>query len=67
MTAPPIHSSTPEERRAYVLAQWKCLHHCESCAKCQFLKGRSEEALYADYINGKRSYIDITMEIRNQR
>ena len=35
------------------------------CGKCHVLKGRSEETLYADYIDGKRSYMDITLEIRN--
>ena len=30
-----------------------------------FLKGRSEEQLYADYIDGKRPYINITVEISN--
>lgn len=28
------------------------------------LRGRNEEMLYADYIDGKRSYMDITLEIR---
>ena len=27
----------------------------------------SKEELYADYIDGKRSYMDITLEIRNNR
>ena len=30
-----------------------------------FLKGRSEEHRYADYIDGKRPYINITVEISN--
>lgn len=46
---------------------WKCLHNCELCGKCRVLKGRNEETLYADYIAGKRQYIDITLEIRNNR
>ena len=37
------------------------------CGKCHVLKGRSEEMLYADYIDGKRSYMDITLEIRSNR
>ena len=35
------------------------------CSKCHFLKGRNEETLYAEYIDGKRPYMDITLEIRN--
>ena len=67
MTAPSIESSTREERLAFVQDSWKCLHNCELCGKCRVLKGRNEEALYADYIAGKRQYIDITLEIRNNR
>ena len=67
MKAPDIASSTREERLSFVQDQWKCLHNCELCGKCHILKGRSEEHLYADYIKGKRSYMDITLEIRNNK
>ncbi len=65
MTAPDIEHSTREERLAFVQDQWKCLHNCELCGNCRILKGRNEEKLYADYIEGKRSYLDVTPEIRN--
>ena len=65
MNAPNIESSTKQERLEYVLETWKCLHNCELCGKCHILKGRNEELLYADYIEGKRSYMDITLEIKN--
>ena len=67
MNPPSIESSTRKERLDYVLNEWRCLHNCELCGKCHVLKGRSEEMLYADYIEGKRSYMDITLEIRNNR
>lgn len=66
MTSPLIEQSTPEARRAYVIEAWKCLHDCESCGKCRILKGKDAEALYADYIEGKRSYMDVTLELRNK-
>ena len=66
MQAPKIDNSTREERQAYVLDAWKCLHDCEACGKCLILKGRDAETLYADYIEGKRSYMDVTLEIRNR-
>ena len=66
MQAPIIENSTKEERLAYVNEAWKCLHDCEACGKCRILKGRDPEILYADYINGKRSYMDVTLEIRNR-
>ena len=65
MTPPKITESTKDERRAYVLEAWKCLHDCESCGKCRVLKGKDAEMFYADYIEGCRSYMDITLEIRN--
>lgn len=65
MTAPSIASSTREERLAYVRSQWQCLHNCEICGKCHFLRGRSETELYADYIDGKREYLELTLAIRN--
>lgn len=66
MQPPKIDNSTKEERQAYVLDTWKCLHDCEACGKCRILKGRDAETLYADYIEGKRNYMDITLEIRNR-
>ena len=67
MTPPSIETSTREERQAYVREKWECMHNCELCGKCHVLKGRDEEILYADYIDGKRSYMDITLEIRSNR
>ena len=65
MTAPNIENSTNEERLTYVREAWKCLNDCESCGKCRILRGRNAESLYTDYINGKRSYMDVTFDIRN--
>ncbi len=64
MTAPRIADSTREERLAFVQNEWKCLHNCELCDKCHILKGRNEEKLYADYIDGKREYMEVTLELR---
>lgn len=66
MQPPKIDSSSAEERRAFVLDAWKCLHCSDECGKCSILKGRDAETLYADYIEGKRSYMDITLQIRNR-
>ena len=66
MQPPKIDNSTQEERRTYVQEAWKCLHNCELCGKCHILRGRDAETLYADYIKGKRSYMDVTLEIRNR-
>ena len=47
-TPPPINDSSPDERRAYVLDKWRCLHNCELCGKCNILRGRDAEIVYAD-------------------
>ena len=62
--APRIEESTPEQRRAYVESEWRCTHNCEWCGKCAILKGRDVEAIYADYFDGKRSYMTVTQELR---
>lgn len=64
MNAPSIETSTREERLEYVRNAWQCMHNCELCGKCHILKGRDAETLYTDYIEGKRPYLDITLEIR---
>lgn len=64
MIPPGIEGTAAEERRAYVLKQWQCMNNCELCGKCHILKGRDPETLYADYIEGKRSYMEITLDIR---
>ncbi len=66
MTPPNIQQSTKEDRRKYVLEAWKCLHDCEACGKCRILKGKDAESLYSDYIEGKLTYMDITLDIRNK-
>lgn len=64
MTPPDIKTSTREERQTYVRNAWQCLHDCDLCGKCKILKGKDAETLYADYIEGKKSFLDITLEIR---
>lgn len=66
MVPPKIDQSTEEERCAYVIEAWKCMHDCEACGKCRILKGKDPKTLYADYIEGKRSYMDVTLSIRNK-
>lgn len=63
-TPPDLQTSTREERIAFVNEQWQCLNHCPSCGKCHILRGRDPEILYADYIEGERPYLEITLEIR---
>ena len=63
-TPPSITTSTREERVQFVRSQWECMHNCELCGKCHILKGKDAELIYSEYIEGKRSYMDITLELR---
>ena len=65
MVAPDIETSTREERLGFIREEFKCLGNCPICGKCSFLRGREAEDLYADYIDGQRSFREITMEHRN--
>ena len=65
MVTPDIETSTREERLEFIREEFKCLGNCPICGKCSFLRGREAEDLYADYIEGRRSFRDITAEHRN--
>ena len=65
MVAPDIETSTREERLEFIREEFNCLGNCPICGKCSFLRGREAEDLYADYIEGHRSFRDITTEHRN--
>ena len=64
VTPPAIDSSSYDERKQFVQAQWQCLHNCELCGKCHMLHGKDAMDVYADYLAGNRSYMDITLELR---
>ena len=63
--APDIHNSTKEERLEYVLDKWRCCNNCEICGKCSILRGRDAEIVYEEYIEGRCSYMEITLKIRD--
>ncbi len=64
MMVPKIESSTREERLAYVREAFQCIGNCELCGKCKILHHRHAEEVYADYIDGKRSFVEISIELR---
>ena len=65
MFTPEIDSSTREERLAYVQDRWQGRCSCELCGKCAMLKGRDAEIVYEEYIEGRKSYREITLAIRD--
>jgi len=64
MLPPPITASSRAERIEYVQQQWECMDNCKLCGKCSVLRGREPEAIYADYIEGTKSYAECTIAAR---
>lgn len=62
--APDIEDSTAEERRAFIKAKYPCIADCEMCGLCKVFRGNDAEHAYADYITGKRSYLDVSADYR---
>ena len=62
--APDIENSTVEERRAFIKAKYPCIADCEMCGLCKVFRGNDAEHAYADYITGKRSYLDVSADYR---
>ena len=64
MKAPEIEKSTEEERRQYIKSTFKCIADCDMCGLCTVFKGKDPELAYADYISGKRSYLEVSADYR---
>ena len=61
MTNPPdIIDSTPEERRDYVKKRFPCIADCDMCGLCKVFHGKDPEIAYDDYIEGIRSFEDVS-------
>ncbi len=53
-----------EERREYIKNTFKCIADCDMCGLCTVFHGKDPEVAYADYINGKRDYLDVSKDYR---
>ena len=62
MRAPEIETSTVTERRQYIKNAFPCIADCEMCGLCTVFRGKDPELAYADYISGKRSYLEVSQE-----
>ena len=61
-TAPGIDESTIEERREYIKNRYPCISDCDMCGLCKVFHGKDPENAYVDYINGKRSFMDVSAD-----
>lgn len=64
MRPPEIASSTEEERRQYIKDIFPCIADCDMCGLCTVFKGKDPERAHADYISGKRSYLEVSADYR---
>ena len=62
--APEIKDSTVEERRAYIKERYPCIADCDMCGLCKVFHGKDAETAYADYINGDRSFEEVSGDYR---
>ena len=62
--APEISESTREERAEYIRKKFVCISDCDMCGLCAVFRGKTPETAYADYIEGKRDYIDVSADFR---
>ena len=63
---PELDESTIEERRAYVKERFPCIHNCEMCGLCKVFHGQDAETAYGDYIQGKRTFAEVSADYRRQ-
>ncbi|SHH11148.1 hypothetical protein SAMN02745229_00253 [Butyrivibrio fibrisolvens DSM 3071] len=63
-SAPEIQESTSEERRAYIKERFPCIADCDMCGLCKVFRGKDAETAYADYINGNRSFAEVSADYK---
>ena len=61
---PEIPDSTIEERRIYIRNRFPCIADCDMCGICKVFHGMDPEDAYQDYINGVRSFSDVSADYR---
>ena len=64
LLAPDIANSTVEERREFIKAKYPCIADCDMCGLCKVFRGNNAEHAYADYIDGKRSFVDVSADFK---
>ena len=65
MGSPPeISESTIEERREYIKKRFPCIADCDMCGLCKVFRGKDAETAYADYINGNRTFLEVSADYK---
>ena len=64
MKAPEITQSDRDERARFIRERFRCIAACDQCGNCQVLHHQEAELVFGDYIEGRRSFLEIMMELR---
>ena len=64
MKAPEITQSDREERARFIRERFRCIADCDRCGNCRVLQHQEAELVFADYIEGRRSYTEILISLR---
>jgi hypothetical protein len=62
--APDIKNSTREERENFIRETFWCRSDCDSCGICQAFGGREPEIVYEDYIEGRKTFLEVSEQAR---
>ena len=57
---PEIIESTVDERREYIKKRYPCISDCDMCGLCTVFWGKDPELAYRDYIEGNRSFNEVS-------
>lgn len=61
---PEITDSTREERRSFIKNRYPCIADCDMCGICKVFRGMDPEEAYRDYIDGIRSFMDVSADYK---
>ena len=62
--APSVGESAPAERRKYIEEHFHCISDCDMCGICAVYHNQDPLLVYQDYIEGTRTFEEITEEYR---
>ena len=63
-TPPDISNSTIEKRRDYIVKRFPCIADCDMCGLCAAFRGKDPEIAYSDYIEGTRSFAEVSEDYK---
>ncbi len=62
--APDLLTSTSDERRNYIKNRFPCIADCDMCGLCSVFHGKDPEIAYAAYIQGKRTFDEVSSDYK---